>query len=55
MTGKDPDNASLAKVLEAVNSIDYGTVQVVIHDSRVVRIDKTEKIKVGGGQDGVCS
>ncbi len=37
MTEKDPDKALLAKIIEAVKSIDYGTVPVVvIRDSRVM-------------------
>ena len=31
---------------EAVRSIRYGTVQIVIQDGRVVQIDKTEKIRL---------
>ncbi|MFH0941486.1 MAG: YezD family protein [Chloroflexota bacterium] len=54
-TGKDADNTLLAKVLEAVKSINYGTVQIVIHNSRIVQIEKTEKIRVKGAQDCVCS
>jgi hypothetical protein len=32
-------------VLDAIRGIKYGAVEVVIHDSRVVQVEKTEKIR----------
>ena len=32
-------------VINAVESIKFGQVQITIHDSKVVQIDKTEKIR----------
>ncbi len=49
------DKTLLLQVLEAVRSINYGSVQITIHDSRVVQIEKTEKIKVKDTKDCVCS
>ncbi|MBI1953533.1 MAG: YezD family protein [Candidatus Omnitrophica bacterium] len=36
----------LKEVARAIRSIRYGTVQLVIHDSRVVQIEKTEKVRL---------
>ena len=49
------DKALLLKVLEAIRSVSYVSVQITIHDSRVVQIDKTEKIKVKDTKDCACS
>lgn len=35
----------LANILKALRSIRYGYVQITVHDSAVVQIDKTEKIR----------
>ncbi len=36
----------LTAIEEAVRSIRFGTVQIVIQDGRIVQIDKTEKIRL---------
>jgi hypothetical protein len=36
----------LVNVIKALRSIRYGVVQITVHDSVVVQIDKTEKIRV---------
>jgi hypothetical protein len=36
----------LDAIQEAVESIRYGVVQLIIQDGRVVQIDKTEKIRL---------
>jgi len=35
----------LLQILKALKSIKYGCVQIYIQDSKVVQIDKTEKIR----------
>lgn len=40
------------EIFKAIDSIKFGYVQIVIQDSKVVQIDKTEKIRLnnrGGG------
>lgn len=32
-------------VLEAIRSLKYGEVAVQVHDSRVVQVEKTEKVR----------
>ncbi len=49
---KQPDLASdnlnwLEVVREHVASLRYGTVEIVVHDRRVVEIDKTERVRLG--------
>jgi hypothetical protein len=34
------------QILRAVKSIRYGSVEIIIHDSRVVQIDRKEKIRL---------
>ncbi len=36
----------LSQILKAVRSIRYGCVQIIVQDSKVVQIDKTEKIRL---------
>jgi hypothetical protein len=33
------------RILRAVRSLDYGSVEVVVHDSRVVQIERREKLR----------
>lgn len=40
------DQQWLETVRRQVGSLRFGVVQVVVHDSRVVQIEKTEKIRV---------
>ncbi len=37
------------EILEAVRGIKYGSVEVVIHDSRVVQVVRTEKVRLEVG------
>jgi hypothetical protein len=38
--------AWIAMVRQQVERTDFGVVQIVIHDSRVVRIERTEKLLI---------
>lgn len=42
----EPAAVPLAAIQEAVGSIRFGVVQLIIQDGRVVQIDKTEKIRL---------
>lgn len=33
------------EIMKAIREIRYGSVQITIHDSKVVQIDKTEKVR----------
>ena len=41
-----PQEAALLAVQQALDSIKFGTVQIVVQDGRIVQIDKTEKIRL---------
>lgn len=39
-------NDAIAKeIIEATNNLKYGYIQITVHDSRIVQIDKTEKTR----------
>jgi hypothetical protein len=48
MTRSDPAASSDAdrRILEAVRSLEYGSVEVVVHDSQVVQIERREKVRL---------
>ena len=45
-TNGDNSAATWRKVVDAhVNSLRFGVIQIVVHDSRVVQIERTEKVR----------
>ncbi len=42
---KEGEKKVISQILEALRSIRHGYVQIVVQDSKVVQIDKTEKIR----------
>ena len=36
----------LELVVQHVGSLRYGVVEIVVHDSRVIQIDKTERVRL---------
>lgn len=43
---KDLEAHVLKEIINAIESIKYGYVQIIIQDSKVVQIDKMEKIRL---------
>ena len=43
---KNGDVQWLALVRQQVESLRYGVVQIVVHDARVTRIERTEKLRL---------
>jgi hypothetical protein len=43
---KEPSLEWLEIVAKQVESLRFGMVQIVIHDNRVVQIEKTEKVRL---------
>jgi hypothetical protein len=41
-----PSQAWLGLVEEQVASIKFGTVQITVHDSRVVQVERVEKVRL---------
>jgi hypothetical protein len=42
---RTPQPPYLEKVEELVNSIQYGSVTIIIQDGKVIQVDKTEKLR----------
>ncbi len=38
--------AAVKKIIDAVSSVRFGSVEIIVHDSKVVRIEKTEKFLI---------
>lgn len=39
------------EILRAVGNTRFGSVEIVIHDSKIVQIERREKIRLNGNQD----
>jgi hypothetical protein len=37
------------EILSAVNGLSFGSVEVVVHDSRVVQIERRQRVRLDGG------
>jgi hypothetical protein len=51
---KPPDALSqdlLFQIAEAISSLQYGAIHITVQDSRVVQIEKVEKIRLKKPQD----
>jgi hypothetical protein len=44
-TSVEPEVAR--RILDAIASLDYGAVEVTVHDGRVVQLDKRERTRIG--------
>jgi len=51
---ENADKALVSQVLSAIKGIDYGQVLITIHDSRVVQIERTEKIRIRRPRECIC-
>jgi hypothetical protein len=43
---REVSESDIQAILQAVQSVRFGTVQIIIQDGRIVQIDKTEKIRL---------
>ena len=39
------NDAIIKEIIETLSSLKYGHVQITVHNSKVVQIDKTEKVR----------
>ncbi|MFM1655117.1 YezD family protein [Brevibacillus sp. B_LB10_24] len=37
------DEESLGRIVRALQGLEYGSVQIVVHDSKITQIERTEK------------
>jgi hypothetical protein len=44
--GGNEDLKWLELVIQQVGSLRYGVVEIVVHDSRVIQIEKTERLRL---------
>jgi len=44
--GESGDLKWLELVVQQVKSLRYGVVEIVVHDSRVIQIEKTERVRL---------
>jgi hypothetical protein len=42
------DDIWAQRIIGSVNGLEYGTVQIVIHDGRIVQIERTERKRFEG-------
>lgn len=50
--GKSSDELKwLELVIQHVGSLRYGVVEIVVHDSRVIQIEKTERVRLDKATD----
>jgi hypothetical protein len=40
-------NAVILEIISALKSVRYGSLEVVIHNSKIVQIEKKEKFRIG--------
>lgn len=46
-TGKTGEESNwLDLVIQQVGSLRYGVVEIIVHDSRVIQIEKTERVRL---------
>ncbi len=43
---KNGERKALLQILQALRSIRYGSVQIIVQDGKIVQIDKLEKIRL---------
>lgn len=41
-----PDKATLDWIVEALQGLQFGSVEVTVHDAQIVRVIRTEKVRV---------
>ncbi|HSB96368.1 MAG TPA: YezD family protein [Spongiibacteraceae bacterium] len=42
--------AALLQIAEAAQSIRYGSIEIVIHEGRIVQIERREKVRIETGK-----
>ena len=47
-TATAPDSRVIAAIRQAVGGIQFGSVEIVIHEGRVVQIERRERVRWGG-------
>lgn len=45
LSSDESDQAAERKILQAVKSLRYGSVEITVHDSKVVQIERKERFR----------
>ncbi len=45
--GKTKAQAAIQTILQALSGIRYGSLEIIVHDSEIVQIERKEKIRIG--------
>lgn len=53
MTQQRHLNAAEEAILSSIEQIKFGSVEVLIHDSRIVQVERSEKLRFDGKKDAV--
>lgn len=40
-----PENIWIDRILNALDNLEYGSVHIVVHDSKIMQIERTEKMR----------
>jgi len=48
------DSRWIELVVEEVRSLSYGVVEIIVHDSRVIQIEKTERLRLEKKPNAKC-
>ncbi len=51
---ENQDEELMLQIMAAIRGIRHGHILITIHDSEVVQIDRTEKVRVPRPRDCVC-
>jgi hypothetical protein len=54
-TGNSAEQKMAAAIMDSVRQIRFGSVEIVIHDGRVVAIEKREKVRLDKDLGGKAS
>lgn len=54
-TGTSAEQRMAAAILDSVRQIRFGSVEIVIHDGRIVAIEKREKVRLDKDLGGKAS
>lgn len=46
------DDAGIKQVAKQINGLEYGTVQITVHDGRIVQIERTDRIRFENNASG---
>jgi len=46
---------ALAPVIQAITGLEFGEVHITVHHGRIVKVERVERLRLGGVADGLAS